>query len=437
MITFRFGRRPGFHFETGLIRGTMPGEGSLGVEESDHLAAMTTARRASFFYLAFYLLFAAVAIRGLAIYFSAGHSLRWLVAGLLLIYGVLLASEIWLTRRWQGYASFYLVVQAGVVLGLSLLPPFLDFFAVLYIPLSTQAMFFFVPAPGFRWIGLFTLCMAGGLVYGYGWLDALPFILLYGSSYFFVGSYASVTAQAEAARRESQTLLAELQTAHHQLQMYAAQAEELAVTKERNHLARELHDSVTQTIFSITLTAKSARILLERDPAQARVQLDHLQELAQNALTEMRALIFQLRPAPIEAGGLVAALRHHIASLKSRDRLTVALQVEGEQRLPPEQEAQLFRVVQEALNNVVKHAHTDEVVVKLVLTTDRVLLLVEDQGIGFNAAINEPGRETLGLSSMRERTEMMGGSFTVESQPGEGVRIRVEVPITAPQKSEG
>jgi signal transduction histidine kinase len=311
----------------------------------------------------------------------------------------------------------------------------LDFFAALYIPLSTQAMLSFLTPIGFRWIGLFTLLMAAGLVYGYGWLNALPFALLYGAGYFFVGSYASVTAQAEAARQESQTLLAELQTTYHQLQAYAAQAEELAATKERNHLARELHDSVTQTIFSITLTAKSARLLLEREPARAIVQLDHLQELAQSALAEMRALIFQLRPLPVEETGLVLALRQHVATLKSRAGLTVALQVEEEQRLLPEQEAQLFRIVQEALNNVVKHAHTDQAVVNLALTNGRVLLLVEDQGVGFNATAIEPSQETVGLSSMRERAEMMGGSFTVEAQPGAGVRIRVEIPVAVPQKS--
>lgn len=396
---------------------------------------MTTGRKTIFFYLVFYLLFAAVAIRSLAIYFSADQPLRWLVVGLLLIYGVLLTSESWLTRRWQGYSFFYLAVQTGSVLGLSFLPPFLDFFAVLYIPLSTQAMGFFAPVLGFRWIGLFTLCMAGGLIYGYGWLEALPFILLYGSGYFFVGSYASLNAQAETARQESQTLLAELQTAHRQLQAYAAQAEELAVAKERNHLARELHDSVTQTLFSMTLTAKSARILLEQEPARVLVQLDHLQELAQSALVEMRTLIFQLRPPTTHERGLVAALRQHVAVLKSRDGLTVALQVEGEPKLPPEQETQLFRIAQEALNNIVKHAHTDQALVKLALTDGQVSLLVEDHGAGFDPSAVQSGRQTLGLTSMRERVEMMEGSFTVETQPGAGVRIRVDLPITVVPKS--
>lgn len=396
---------------------------------------MTTGHKALFFYLTFYLLFAAVAIRSLATYFSTDHPLHWLMAGLLLIYGSLLATEGRLTRRWHGYPAFYLIMQAGLVLGLLLLPPFLDFFAALYIPLSAQAMLFFSTPLGFRWVGLFIMLMAAGLIYGYGWLDALPFALLYGSGYLFVGSYASVTAQAETARQESQTLLAELQTAHHQLQAYAAQAEELAATTERNHLARELHDSVTQTLFSITLTAKSARILLEQDSARALAQLDHLQDLAQSALAEMRALIFQLRPTPTQAGGLVSALRRHVAALQNQASLTVTLQIEGEPELPSEQEAHLFRVVQEALNNIVKHAHTDHVFIRLAVTAGQVSLLVEDEGVGFDPAAVPSDRKTLGLTSMRERVEMMGGSFAVESRPGTGVRIRVDLPVMVVPKS--
>jgi signal transduction histidine kinase len=110
---------------------------------------------------------------------------------------------------------------------------------------------------------------------------------------------------------------------------------------------------------------------------------------------------------------LVAALRRHGAALKSQDGLTVALEIEGEPGLPPEQEAQLFRIVQEALNNIVKHAHTDQALVKLALTDGQVSLLVEDHGVGFDSAAVQPDRETLGLTSMRERAEMMGGSFTL------------------------
>jgi len=215
--------------------------------------------------------------------------------------------------------------------------------------------------------------------------------------YLFAGSYVafmrqadSARQEAEAARQESQKLLTELQEAHRQLQAYAAQAEELAATKERNHLARELHDSVTQTIFSITLTAKSAGILLERDPAQAASQLEHLHELAQGALAEMRALIFELRPPAVEEEGLVSALRKHVAALKSRDGLTVELNVEGEQRLSGDQERRLFRIVQEALNNVVKYAQTDKAMVTLTMENGRVWLLIEDEGIGFDPATTGP-----------------------------------------------
>jgi len=243
--------------------------------------------------------------------------------------------------------------------------------------------------------------------------------------------------EAEAARQEGQKLLTELQEAHRQLQLYAAQAEELAATKERNHLARALHDSVTQTIFSITLTAKSARMLLDKAPDQVATQLDHLQELAQGALAEMRALIFELRPPAVEEEGLVSALRKHLAALKSREGLEVDLQIEGERRLPGIQERRLFRIVQEALNNVVKYAQSDHAEITLTIADDRVLLLVEDKGIGFDPAAIEPGQEKMGLSSMRERAEMLGGTFQVDSQPGAGTRIKVEVPQVEREEADG
>jgi signal transduction histidine kinase len=212
------------------------------------------------------------------------------------------------------------------------------------------------------------------------------------------------------------------------LQELASQAEELAATEERNHLARELHDSVSQTIFSMTLTAKAARTLLERDLELVASQLDHLQELAQEALTEMRSLIFHLRPTTVDEEGLVEALRKHVAALESHQGLTVTLRVEGEKRLGRHQERRLFRIIQEALNNVSKHAQTDRAAVTLRIAGGRVWVQIEDQGRGFDPrAVGESG-DHLGLVGMRERVERMGGVFTVESCPGEGTRIAVEVP---------
>jgi len=158
------------------------------------------------------------------------------------------------------------------------------------------------------------------------------------------------------------------------LQAYAAQVEELTSVEERNRLDRELHDSVTQTIFSMTLTSESARIFLERDPAKAAVQLDRLQSLSKDALAEMRYLISQLRPKTVAEEGLIPALRRHIAERQDQDGLSVSLYLEGnddgEGHLPPDTEKALFRIVQDALNNVVKHAETDRAEVTLCLRDD-------------------------------------------------------------------
>jgi signal transduction histidine kinase len=302
----------------------------------------------------------------------------------------------------------------------------------------------FPPRTGFRWLIFFTAVMAIIMIYRFGWGGGIAFVLMYTVAFLFVGSYVAFMRQAdtareeaEAARQESQTLLTELQDAHRQLQLYAAQAEELAATKERNRLARELHDSVTQTIFSITLTAKSARMLLDRAPDQVTPQLDHLQELAQGALAEMRALIFEIRPAAVEEEGLVPALRKHLAALQSREGLTVDLHVEGERRLSGDQERRLVRIVQEALNNVVKYAQTNQAAVILTMENDQVSLLVKDEGIGYDPAAIEPGQEKMGLSSMRERAEMMGGTFEINSQPGTGTSIRVEIPQVEGAQADG
>ncbi len=207
-------------------------------------------------------------------------------------------------------------------------------------------------------------------------------------------------------------------------------AQAAAVFEERNRLARELHDSVSQQLFSITLTAQAARAQLERNPSRLPALLDRLQETATAALAEMRALIFQLRPPALRDQGLIAALQQHAQHLAHREGLRIELNVTGDERHARGIEQPLFRIVQEALNNVVKHAAARNVQIALEFAADRVRISVTDDGKGFDPTAPPSGEgRHLGLLSMRERAAELGGSFSVRSQPGTGVQIEVIVPL--------
>ncbi len=208
-------------------------------------------------------------------------------------------------------------------------------------------------------------------------------------------------------------------------------AQEAAVLEERSRLARDLHDSVSQQLFSMTLTAQAARVQIEKNPARTAAQLERLQETAAAALAEMRALIFQLRPPGLSEQGLIAALQQHVAALGRREGLTVHLDVSGEERYARGVEQAIYRIMQEALNNVVKHAGACNVAIALDLQPDRTTLRVADDGVGFDLAVLEPsnGRH-LGLISMRERAAEIGGSLDLHSHPGQGTEVVVVVPRT-------
>jgi signal transduction histidine kinase len=207
------------------------------------------------------------------------------------------------------------------------------------------------------------------------------------------------------------------------------QSQQLAISEERNRLARELHDSVSHSLFSMTLISQALPILLDRDPDRARERIDRLNELGQGALAEMRALIFQLRPAALEEQGLVAALRHFLAAFESRERIAVDLAIHGERRLPAEVEETVFRIAQEAFNNVAKHARARRVTVELTIAEEDVQLSVQDDGDGFDPAVLPEGRRSLGMTSMRERATLHGGLCTVLSAPGSGTSVRLFIPL--------
>jgi signal transduction histidine kinase len=202
---------------------------------------------------------------------------------------------------------------------------------------------------------------------------------------------------------------------------------ELSIAEERNRLARELHDSVTQKLFGVVLTAEAAATLLDRDADSARLQLRRVQDLAKDAMDELRSLIFELRPAALEAEGLAVTLRKHVDTLRRVYRRDIGVRVRGRPELPPRIETEVFRVAQEALANALRHAHAERVDLELDGRDGRLVLTVADNGVGFVASSTAVRSRRLGLTSMEERARAVGGLLAIESAPGEGTTVRLEV----------
>ena len=205
------------------------------------------------------------------------------------------------------------------------------------------------------------------------------------------------------------------------------QARQFAALEERQKLARELHDSVSQALYGIVLGARTARTLLERDPIQATQPLDYILSLSEAGLAEMRALIFELRPESLQTDGLVVALDRLVSATGARHQLEIQMDAGDEPDVPIEIKESLYRITQEALNNIVKHARAKRVEVKLGNMNGQLLLNISDDGMGFDLTQSFPGH--LGLHSMRERAEKVGGIFKIETAPNLGTRIQVSVPI--------
>lgn len=206
-----------------------------------------------------------------------------------------------------------------------------------------------------------------------------------------------------------------------------AQAHTLAALEERQKLARELHDSVSQALYGINLGAQTARELLGSDPAAIAQPLDYVVALADAALIEMRALIFELRPESLEMEGLVVALTRQVDAVRARHRLAVSTDFCPEPPVALAVKEAFYRITQEALHNIVKHAHASRVEVRLAQQDAQLALQIDDDGRGFDPTRSFPGH--LGLHSMRERAEQLGGHCRITSAPGQGTHIQVAIPI--------
>jgi signal transduction histidine kinase len=203
------------------------------------------------------------------------------------------------------------------------------------------------------------------------------------------------------------------------------QAQQSAVIEERSRLARELHDSVTQSLYSLTLLAEAGQRLAKAgDIERAREYLHRLGEIGQQSLKEMRLLVYELRPLALREGGLVGALNQRLDAVERRAGVDARLVVEGEFTISEQAEEALYRIAQEALNNALKHAAPTSVKVTIRVDGKRAELEISDDGRGFDLDAAESGGG-MGLVSMRERAERIGATYQVTSAAGEGTRVKV------------
>jgi signal transduction histidine kinase len=321
------------------------------------------------------------------------------------------------------------------------------------------AIFFFAQIGGGIWLIVFPLAsqssqqtrawqmfIFGGILAGFFgmllWLgqplgQALTVLLQFMGGLSFVFVFTRIALNESKARQEMERLAAQLREANQKLSEYAAQAEELAITRERNRVAREIHDSLGHYLTVVNVQIEAARVLIETNPAQAKDALSKAQSLTRNGLTEIRRSVSALRASPLDGKSLVDAVQGLIED-NCAAGIATRLAVSGNPRpLDTQAEVTLYRVVQEALTNIRKHArNATQVIVTLDYGDDQVQLRVQDngvnEGIGDAERMNESNSAGFGLLGLRERTQLLGGELHTESS-STGFMLRVQLPIANSQ----
>ena len=223
-----------------------------------------------------------------------------------------------------------------------------------------------------------------------------------------------------------QTFAASMSIALENARLYE-QARHLAVLEERQRLARELHDSVTQSLYGISLYAQAATGKIDASQIeQARQYLEDIQSTSLESLADMRLLIYELRPPILDEEGLVSALQNRLNSVENRANIKSNVNSNLTDRLPSDIEEGLYQIAREALNNIIKHAQAKNVLIRIQQDFESISMDISDDGIGFDPE-NAYRKGCLGLVNMQERARSQGWRLNIESSPGNGARIKVEV----------
>ncbi len=393
---------------------------------------MTTRRETIVLMVMSYAILVAAGVVGLRFDPPPTIALRWVVVILLAVVAVVQ----WRMFRRVGQPweiHVYLGLYGGLAAALMFLQPGWTMYPVLYtIPLTWAILT--LPIRQATYWGLFyTTVAAASFAFGISLGEGLIAFFLYGVLYAFVGAFAHALVRADSARRESQSLLAELQEAHRQLQEYALHAEEMAVVHERNRLAREMHDTLGHKLTVAAVQLEGAQRLCAYDPGRAEDMVGTVREEVREALTELRSAVATLR-APIEADlQLRSSLQRLITNFQDATGLIVHhVLPEKMPQMPGAYRLAIYRTAQEALTNIQKHAQADRVWLMLAFSDNEVSLLVGDDGQGVSRSKDQAG---FGLRGMRERAGQLGGELHLEPRKGGGTQVSFRLPLPAPEDS--
>jgi signal transduction histidine kinase len=326
---------------------------------------------------------------------------------------------------WVGFTYFLIqLVIAVTILNINLLNG-----TIIFLPLPIVSQSVFSLPRGMRaalWI-LLTLAVFIPVGILSNWVQAATSGIAYISGIVFVAVFSQVYVSEARSRQEIQRLASALQRANQRLRNLAVAADELATTKERNRLAREIHDSLGHYLTVVNVQLEAARSVFERDPETALNALTKAQSLTKEGLSEVRRSVAALRASPLEGRPLTEAITDLLIECQSSG-LVAELHLSGQSTpLPSQVEHTLYRAAQECLSNTRRHARASSVDVTLDYQPTLVKLVVQDTGVGFNLLQDHEG---YGLAGLRERLLLLNGDLLIQSARGEGTRVEISIPLT-------
>lgn len=306
-------------------------------------------------------------------------------------------------------------------------------YLIVFFIISANAMIYFKEWGGIAWVAILAIISMLSFIGTYGFQSGLVTVLVYSGGYLFFGAFGRVLVRSRQAQEESERLYTELQAAHEQLQDYVFRVEELAVAQERNRLAREVHDSLGHRMTVSAVQLEGAQRLIAKDPEKAAEMVGTVREQVKQALAELRQTVATLRE-PVETGMAIEhSLQRLINSFEDATGLTVNMAVEEIPSLPDTHRGVLFRIAQEALTNVQRHAKADKVWLTLFSQGKSIRLLVGDNGIGYP---DETENISFGLRGIRERAIQLGGTCSFEERVGGGAQVSVSLPLPEGDQDE-